>query len=82
MKKENKMTWSPRNRCEDDDLDDRDDGDQRLKESESKRSDKEDERRRDEHHHSRPGGGTFEPLAIFIHYANDHVFLAVFELKF
>lgn len=51
------MTWSPRNRCEDDDLDDREDGDQRIKESESKRSDKEDERRRDEHHHSRPGGG-------------------------
>lgn len=51
------MTWSPRNRCEDDDLDDRDDTDQRIKESESKRSDKDDDRRRDDHHHSRPGGG-------------------------
>lgn len=57
------MTWSPRNRCEDDDLDDREDGDQRIKESESKRSDKEDERRRDEHHHSRPGGGMCQEFA-------------------
>lgn len=71
LKKENKMTWSPRNRCEDDDLDDRDDGDQRLKESESKRSDKEDERRRDEHHHSRPGGGSDDGKMDFVDVDDD-----------
>ncbi|XP_021002307.3 iroquois-class homeodomain protein IRX-6 isoform X1 [Parasteatoda tepidariorum] len=57
LKKENKMTWSPRNRCEDDDLDDRDEADQRIKESDGKRSDKDSDvdRRRDDHHHPRQG---------------------------
>lgn len=59
LKKENKMTWSPRNRCEDDDLDDRDDADQRIKESDAKRMDKDHdvERRRSDPHHPRQNSG-------------------------
>ncbi|KAG8188686.1 hypothetical protein JTE90_003942 [Oedothorax gibbosus] len=57
LKKENKMTWSPRNRCEDDDLDDRDDeASVRMKDGDGKRSEKDGdaERRREEHRHHHP----------------------------
>ncbi|KFM67476.1 Iroquois-class homeodomain protein irx-1-A, partial [Stegodyphus mimosarum] len=73
LKKENKMTWSPRNRCEDDDLDDRDETDQRMKDSDSKRVDKESEgdRRRDDHHHTRQGTGSDDGKMDFVDVDDD-----------
>ncbi|XP_054706270.1 iroquois-class homeodomain protein IRX-6-like [Uloborus diversus] len=73
LKKENKMTWSPRNRCEDDDLDDREDGEQRIKESDSKRSEKDGdvERRRDEHHHNRQSTGSDDGKMDFVDVDDD-----------
>ncbi|GBM55625.1 Iroquois-class homeodomain protein IRX-4 [Araneus ventricosus] len=73
LKKENKMTWSPRNRCEDDDLDDRDDGDQRIKESDAKRMDKDHDvdRRRSDPHHPRQSSGSDDGKMDFVDVDDD-----------
>ncbi|GIY62317.1 iroquois-class homeodomain protein IRX-4 [Caerostris extrusa] len=73
LKKENKMTWSPRNRCEDDDLDDRDDGDQRMKESDGKRLDKDHDvdRRRSDPHHPRQSSGSDDGKMDFVDVDDD-----------
>ncbi|GFR31222.1 homeobox protein caupolican [Trichonephila clavata] len=73
LKKENKMTWSPRNRCEDDDLDDRDESEQRIKESDGKRMDKDHDvdRRRNDSHHPRQSSGSDDGKMDFVDVDDD-----------